>query len=350
MHILHINLATGFRGGERQTALLIDGLASTYPKLQQSLIIRSDSLLADILLESTRVNIIKIKQPYVAYIFGIKKQYDLVHAHDAKACHFAYLLSLRAHIPYVITRRMDRAPKVNWFTQKVYQHASHVVSLSSAIDKIINVYQSKLTTSIIPSMAANLTTNALTATKIRESYPNKTLIGQVGALVERHKGQQYTIEAARHLETTHPHLHFLLIGDGQDEAMLKQKAQGLTNIEFVGFKSNIGDYLRALDIFLFPSLQEGLGSTLLDAMEASLPIVASEVGGIPDLIKHEKNGLLVPPQDALAIANAILLIAENKPLAKSLGEQGNIDVVNYTPAVISQRYMEVYESICSGEP
>jgi glycosyltransferase involved in cell wall biosynthesis len=199
-------------------------------------------------------------------------------------------------------------------------------------------------------MAANLTTNALTATKIRESYPNKTLIGQVGALVERHKGQQYTIEAARHLETTHPHLHFLLIGDGQDEALLKQKAQGLTNIEFIGFKSNIGDYLRALDIFLFPSLQEGLGSTLLDAMEAGLPIVAAEVGGIPDIIKHKINGLLIPPQDALAIANAILVLVKNVAFAKNLGEQGNTEVINYSPAVISQRYMDVYKTICNGEP
>jgi glycosyltransferase involved in cell wall biosynthesis len=350
MHILHINLATGFRGGERQTALLIGGLANAHPKLQQSLIIRSDSLLADVLTTSARVNVIKVKRPYVAYIFGLKKEFDIVHAHDAKACHFAYLLSLRRHIPYIITRRMDRAPKANWFTQKVYRHAAHIVSLSSAIDKIINAYQSNLTTSIIPSMAANLPTELLAINKIRGSHPNKTLIGQVGALVERHKGQQYTIEAARHLETTHPHLHFLLIGDGQDEALLKQKAQGLTNIEFIGFKSNIGDYLRALDIFLFPSLQEGLGSTLLDAMEAGLPIVAAEVGGIPDIIKHKINGLLIPPQDALAIANAILVLVKNVAFAKNLGEQGNTEVINYSPAVISQRYMDVYKTICNGEP
>jgi glycosyltransferase involved in cell wall biosynthesis len=350
MHILHINLARGFRGGERQTALLIEGLEKTYPSLQQSLIIRSDSPLPEVLAKKTSVNIIKIKQPYIAYIFGIKKEFDIVHAHDAKACHLAYLLSLRTFAPYMITRRMDRAPRANWFTHKVYQHAFHVVSLSSAIDKIIRAYQSGLTCSVIPSMAANLPTEPLTITNIRKSYPNKILIGQVGALVERHKGQQYTIEAARRLEATHPHLHFLLIGDGADESTLKQKARGLTNIEFVGFKSNIGDYLRALDIFLFPSLQEGLGSTLLDAMEASLPIVAAEVGGIPDLIRHKENGLLVPPQDALAIANAILELVGNRPLARNLGEQGNVEVALYSPAIISQRYMEVYKTICDGEP
>jgi glycosyltransferase involved in cell wall biosynthesis len=350
MHILHINLAAGFRGGERQTALLIDGLASAYPELQQSLIIRSDSPLPTALTKSTRVNIIRVKQPYIVYIFSIKKKFDIIHAHEAKACHFAYLLSMWTNTPYIITRRMDRAPKTNWFTQKVYQHASQVVSLSSAINNIIHHYQSKLNTCIIPSMAANLPSNALSIVKIRESYPQKTLIGHVGALVERHKGQQYIIATARHLKTTHPHLHFLLVGEGQDEATLKQQANGLTNIEFIGFKPNIGDYLRALDIFIFPSLQEGLGSTLLDAMEASLPIIASKVGGIPDIIKHEKNGILIPPRDSLAIANAILLLLSNSTLTKTLGNQGKTEVVKYSPAVISQRYMEVYKIICNSKP
>jgi glycosyltransferase involved in cell wall biosynthesis len=349
MHILHINLATGFRGGERQTALLIDGLANAYPELEQSLIIRSDSPLPDALTKSTRVNIIRVKQPYVAYIFSLKKEFNIIHAHEAKACHFAYLLSMRSNTPYIITRRMDRAPKTNWFTQKVYQQASHVVSLSSAINQIINNYHSKLNTSIIPSMAASLPFNALSIAKIRESYPKKTLVGHVGALVERHKGQQYIIEAARHLQATQPHLHFLLIGEGQDEAILKQQAKGLTNIEFIGFKLNVGDYLRALDIFIFPSLQEGLGSTLLDAMEANLPIIASKVGGIPDIIKHEKNGILIPSRDSLAIANAILLLLSNNTLAKTLGNQGKIEVVKYSPAVISQRYMEAYKIIYNSE-
>ena len=348
MHILHINLAKGFRGGERQTALLIDGIANAYPSIKQSLVIRSDSPLPNALKNSTRINIIRVKRPSIAYIFGLKKEFDVIHAHEAKACHFAYLLSMWANTPFIITRRMDRAPKNDWFTHKVYQHASHIVSLSSAIDKIINAYQSELNTSIIPSMAAALQTNTSSIAKIRETYPKKILIGHVGALVERHKGQQYIIEAARHLETMHPHLHFLLIGEGQDELTLKQKAQGLSNIEFVGFKSNVGDYLSALDVFVFPSLQEGLGSTLLDAMEASLPIIASEAGGIPDIIKHKKNGLLIPPRDSLAIVEALLLLLENKSLAKELGEQGKTETKLYSPAVISQRYMEIYKTICGS--
>jgi glycosyltransferase involved in cell wall biosynthesis len=345
MHILHINLATGFRGGERQTALLIDGLANAYPKLQQSLIVKCGSPLPAALTSINRVNIIRVKQPTIAYIFGLKKEFDIVHAHEAKACHFAYLLSVWTNTPYIITRRMDRAPKTNWFTQKVYQHASHIVSLSSAIDKIINNYLSGLNTSIIPSMAANLPTNALSITKIRESHPQKTLIGHVGALVERHKGQQYIIEAAHHLETTHPHLHFLLIGEGQDEATLKQQAKGLTNLEFVGFKPNVGDYLRALDIFIFPSLQEGLGSTLLDAMDAQLPIIASNAGGIPDLIKHEVNGLLIEPQNTQAIIDNLLRLTQDLELAGKLAKAGKKKSTEYTPDIISKRYMNIYQSI-----
>ena len=350
MHILHINLAKGFRGGERQTALLIDGLATHYPLLQQSLIVRHDSPIPSILENIANINIFRIRRPYIKCIFNLNTNIDIVHAHEAKACHLAYLIFTVTKIPYVITKRIVKPPKSNWFTQKIYKNTSHVISLSTAINTVINDYNANVNTQVIPDISANLPTDDKRIATIRSRYPEKTLIGHVGALVIKDKGQQYIIEAARHLEATHPHLHFLLIGDGQDEALLKQKALGLTNIEFVGFKSNIGDYLSALDIFLFPSLQEGLGSTLLDAMEASLPIVASEVGGIPDIIKHEKNGLLIPPRDALAIANAILVLVKNAPFAKNLGEQGNIEVLNYSPAAISQRYMEVYKTICNNKP
>jgi glycosyltransferase involved in cell wall biosynthesis len=84
-------------------------------------------------------------------------------------------------------------------------------------------------------------------------------------------------------------------------------------------------------------------------MEASLPIIASAAGGIPDIIKHEKNGLLIPPQDSLAIANAVVLLVENKSLAETLGKQGKAETTQYSPCVISQRYMEIYKTICDSK-
>ena len=102
---------------------------------------------------------------------------------------------------------------------------------------------------------------------------------------------------------TIPEAIFLMLGDGADKEMLQQASQDVKNIKWLGFKSNLGDYLSILDLFAFPSRNEGLGSTLLDVMDYNVPIIASAVDGIPDIVHHEKTGLLVPPNDASALRN-----------------------------------------------
>ncbi len=351
MHILHINLAKGFRGGERQTGLLIDGLAKQYPTLKQSLLVRKGSSLPDVLEYKSNVNIIEIGKPFLGYVLKTKakKSYSLIHAHDAKACHLAYFLNKVSHIPYIITRRMDRAPKDNWFTRKVYQQCKNIVCISWAIQIIIKKYTSNSSISVIPDMKAKLDFNEGSIQKIRKSLPKKIIVGHVGALVSKHKGQEYIVEAAKTLQQTHPSIHFLLLGEGKDEAALKQQAEALNNISFIGFKENVGDYLRAFDIFLFPSLEEGLGSTLLDAMEAQLPIIATNVGGIPDVIQHKKNGILINPKSANDIAGSILSLVEDKVLAKSLAKQGLSDSEQYSPLVISRYYMDTYKELTTTD-
>jgi glycosyltransferase involved in cell wall biosynthesis len=347
MHILHINLASGFRGGERQTSLLINGLSKEFPELEQTLMIRNDSPLPDYISDNS-VEIISYQWPIIGCLFSSFKKIDLVHAHEAKACHIALLFFKIKQIPYLITRRIDRSPKKNWFTQSIYKHVSKVACLSSAIEKIMHSYNQKLKTEIIPSMAASLEYSEIAINEIKNQYSDQgktILIGNVGALVKKDKGQHLIIEAAKLIEHRYPEVQFLLVGDGYDRNELQEQAVGLSNIDFVGFKSNIGDYLRAFDIFLFPSLQEGLGSTILDAMQAELPIIASDVGGIPDLIKNNDTGLLIEAESAQAIVDAIEKLINDKPLANHLAQNGNQKVKNYSPDAISKRYMESYKHI-----
>jgi glycosyltransferase involved in cell wall biosynthesis len=347
MHILHINLAKGFRGGERQTSLLINGLSKQFPELQQTLMIRSGSPLPNFI-TNDGVKILSFRWPLIGCLFTSFKNIHLVHAHEAKACHIALLIFKIKKIPYLITRRMDRSPKINLFTKTIYKNVAQVACLSSAIEKIMQCYNRKSKTEIIPSMAASLEYKDETINEIKRHYnqQGKTiLIGNVGALVKKHKGQHLIIEAARIIEHRHPQVHFLLVGDGYDKDELQEQALGLSNIDFVGFKSNVGDYLRAFDIFLFPSLQEGLGSTILDAMEAQLPIIATDAGGIPDLIKNNDTGILIEPESSQAIVDAIEKLINDKKLANQLAQNGNQKVKNYSPDAISKRYMESYRHI-----
>jgi glycosyltransferase involved in cell wall biosynthesis len=105
------------------------------------------------------------------------------------------------------------------------------------------------------------------------------------------------IEVARVAADRHPDWYFLLCGDGKDKEWFRDEIGTLPNIELVGWVENVGDYLAAFDLFVHPSLHEALGSTLLDAMHFGLPVVATNVGGIPELVEDGVNGRLVEPEN-----------------------------------------------------
>jgi glycosyltransferase involved in cell wall biosynthesis len=222
-----------------------------------------------------------------------------------------------------------------------------VVALSGAIRDLLVKYDSRLKPVIIPSMVSSLPVNMSFRNEIRRRYAGKFLVGHAGALVNRHKGQQYLLEAASILENVYPNIHFFFLGQGEDESWLKGLADGLSNVTFTGFIENLGDYLAAFDLFVFPSLQEGLGSVLLDAMQFKLPIVASDVDGIPDIIEHEKTGLLVPPRDGKALSRAIenLYLSGDKRLM--LSENAYAATVKYHPREIAALYLSAYKQILS---
>ncbi|MGI9249080.1 MAG: glycosyltransferase, partial [Woeseiaceae bacterium] len=119
----------------------------------------------------------------------------------------------------------------------------------------------------------------------------------------------------------------------------------LSNVEFLGFQSDVGTYLRLFDLFVFPSLEEGLGSTLLDAMQAGCPIVASDVGGIPEVVSHEQQGLLVPPGDAAALRSAIDRLRGSPELAQRYANAGKEQAKSFLPERLAIDNLELYQSL-----
>lgn len=341
MHIIHVNLAGGFRGGERQTELLIQALAKQ--GIQQTLVCRKGSPMPQHLAECPQLSI-----RYAAHIFsGLLHRHtgDLVHAHDGRGAHWAYWASRRNGLPYIITRRVTNPLKNNHFTRTVYLSADRVVCLSKAIAASVNSYLPQCVTSIIPSMCASLPQDPKRIEEIRARWPKRFLVGHVGALVDRHKGQRLIIEAARALLKTYPNIQFILVGEGEDRKILEREAACLPNLSLVGFQSDIGNWLGALDLFVFPSRVEGLGSSIIDAMEFGLPIVASDAGGIPDLIRHESNGLLFKKNDVSDFLEKINIIYCDFNKKNTYRLQAKKESDKYHPLEISQQYVRYYNTI-----
>ena len=117
------------------------------------------------------------------------------------------------------------------------------------------------------------------------------------------------------------------------------------NISFTGWVENVGDYLAAFDMFVLPSLREGFGSILVDAMQFGLPIVASSVGGIPDIIEHGKNGFLVTPGDECELADAIVHLYTDAGMRDAMSTAALRRAKDYRPEKMIECYWNLYREI-----
>jgi glycosyltransferase involved in cell wall biosynthesis len=147
------------------------------------------------------------------------------------------------------------------------------------------------------------------------------IVGSVGWLTDI-KGHQFLIEAVSKLKNDFPSLHLVIVGSGDRYDGLLQQAElaGLGDaVHFLGHRDDVESCLAGMDLFVLPSLNEGMGRALVEAMAAGLPVIASRVGGIPTVISHEHTGLLVPPGNAGALADAIRRLLDRPDWAKQLG-------------------------------
>ncbi|WP_376921573.1 glycosyltransferase family 4 protein [Aidingimonas halophila] len=341
LHIRHVNLARQFRGGERQTVLLINALAK-HSGITQSLVCRRDSPMRAELVERSDITLIDADHQFAGHFQGAHA--DLVHAHEAKAIHWAFLHSLLRHTPYLLTRRVPQPVKQTGFNRLTYGRARHGVAISSVIEQHLEE-RGWCNISRIPSALSHMPRQASHVARLRDRFAGKRVIGHIGALVDRHKGQRLLIEAARQLRREFPDAIFLFLGQGDDKVVLQRESADLDNIVWEGFRSNIGDYLAIMDLFVFPSRNEGLGSILLDAMDYEVPVIASNVDGIPDIVTHDDTGILIPPNDGNALTEAIRSLLNAPDRAADLAESAHQRLSLFTPEAMGNAYLALYERL-----
>ena len=153
---------------------------------------------------------------------------------------------------------------------------------------------------------------------LEEAWP---IVGCIGRLCEQ-KAQQYLVESIAFLRERYPQIRLLLVGEGGLKPLLEQRIQELglsSQVFLLGERDNIADLLNVCDIYAMSSLWEGVGRALTEAMYWRLPVVATPVNGVTELISHEETGLLIPPRDPKALAAAIDRLASDSELAQRLG-------------------------------
>jgi len=155
---------------------------------------------------------------------------------------------------------------------------------------------------------------------------DEPVIGIVGRLSDI-KGHSFLIEAMKRVVEKIPRARLVIVGEGKMQKKLVALCRRLgieKNILFIPSVREIGDILSIMDVFAMPSLKEGLGLALMEAMACGLAVIGSDVGGIKDLVRNGVNGMLVEPADSCGLACAILELLEDKGKRKSLGQQAQI--------------------------
>jgi glycosyltransferase involved in cell wall biosynthesis len=180
-----------------------------------------------------------------------------------------------------------------------------------------------------------------------------TVIGTVGRLVEE-KGIEYALAAMPGIIDGKPDTALLIVGEGvgpdcQYSRRLKAMASDLgisRHVRFAGFRSDVGECFGAMDIVLMPSLREGFGRTVAEAMAMGKPVIASRVGGIPEIIDDGTTGILVPPEDSMSIAAAVRALTEDPERALRMGKAGRLSVLRRFDVKILARTVEgIYSDI-----
>ena len=246
------------------------------------------------------------------YLFSLRKEKflkqfkecDLIHSHCRKAVLIAYHLFKKFKIPYVVTYHKPIPPndKLHYkFLQphikKAYQTSSKLITVSNFQQNFLKKWNSKLdnmeTIYNTPSFYKN-EINKGESNFFRTPFNHTIILGMVGKLKDI-KNFEVVVEVALRYIKKSPDIQFVLIGEGETDAILREKTAKLFNVKMHGFVINIEEHIEYFDAFILPSTNEALGSTIVDMFELGKPVIASNVGGIPELIDDEVNGYLFDP-------------------------------------------------------
>lgn len=254
--------------------------------------------------------------------------YDVIHAYQAsQAAGGGWLLKwIYPRIPLVITVQEGKVLSrqswlIKFFRHLVFKKADRVTAISNYLAEYVKTQNYKIPISIIPN-GVNLEQFPVSSFQFTVKDKKENTIITVSRLVEKN-GIKDLIEAMAIVVKEIPYAKLKIIGSGPLEKDLKFQVKSLNlenNVEFFGEISNksLPEYLYSADVFVRPSLSEGLGTAFLEAMAAGLPVIGTPVGGIPDFLKNGETGLFCKVNDPEDLADKIVKILNDGPLRERI--------------------------------
>ncbi len=357
MNILHIDEQRGWRGGEQQVSYLIQGLVAQGHRCY--IAARPDTLIVERMSAIQGLQIVPLPLRGEFDLRSARKlaklirdeDIDIVHGHTGHAHSIACLArSLAGTGKVVASRRVDFIPKNHFFNRLKYAMPDHYITVSHAIKTILlqfGIPEEKVTA--VHSCIDPKRFQVPPVSREDLGVPKDALlIGNVAALVG-HKDHQTLLDAMPEVLREIPNAYLAIAGEGDLRPDIEMQIERLNlskHVSLLGYRNDIPGLLASLDLFVLSSKEEGLGTSVLDAMISRVPVVATCAGGIPEMVSHEDTGLLSPVQDPHRLAQALIRLSKDTKLAKELAENAHALVTtNFVVDQMVAGTLRVYQSL-----
>lgn len=368
MRVLNLISTIGFFGAEKAMIELSKQLKLSEYEPYLGLVSNSQNSYKDIV-KAAKENSLKVEvfpcnsKLDLKTILRIKRYInnigiDMVHSHGYKSNFYALLATTNMKIGRITTCH-------NWIANNVkmrfYEYLDK--TLLNRFDRVVavsDVLRDDILKSRITKEKVLVINNGVDVEKFRAAgytpqfkkslglKEDDWVIGTIGRL-STEKGHIYLLKAFVNIILKFPNVKLLIVGDGELKKSLELGVKSLrleNNVIFAGIRNDIPEIFSIMNIFILPSLIEGMPMVLLEAMAAQKPIIATKVGAVPKLIEHNKTGLLIEPKDTEGICASVGLLLIDKEKANSLSLNAFERAKNeFSSSIMAKKYLEVYEEV-----
>lgn len=290
--------------------------------------------------------------------YAKNRRIDVIHSHGYKSNLYSFFATLNLPVALVATCHnwVGDAPKMKFYAaldRFFLKQFSHVAAVSLEV-------KNKIVLSKIPEANVNLVLNGVDVERFADcnlssqakeklGIPgNQIVIGTVGR-ISSEKGHIHLCNAFKSLHRQFPETSLLIVGDGDLREELQIKFRD-PSIIFTGLRNDIPKLYQCMDIFALPSLTEGLPMVLLEAMSSRLPVVATKVGYVPQVILENQTGLLVEPGDEEGLRRDLSQLVEDRKKRKRFGQLAEKRVKeNFSAAEMARQYFKIYRNSMKGK-
>ncbi|MCB9262316.1 MAG: glycosyltransferase family 4 protein [Flavobacteriales bacterium] len=361
LNILHLSSPLSWRGGEQQLFYLFNGLK--IKGIRQLVFCPENSILATKLADTDKILFEKksgfdLNAAKMLKNMCAKNGVNLIHAHDSHSHTTAVLAALLfGNKPdIVLSRRVDFEIGKSWFSHYKYnfKKIKAIVCVSEAIRQIVLPKIKR--TEMVKTVHSGVDSSKFFGVKKKNlkqelGIPTETkMVANVAALAD-HKDYPTFLRTAKNVLSKKQDVVFLIIGSGELEEELKEQAHNLkiaNKVLFLGFRDDLPQLYPNFDLILFTSKTEGLGTSVLDAFANKIPVVATNAGGIPEMIINNETGLLAQIGDDLELSKLVIELLDNREKSMKLAENANQKLAEFSVENMVNKTYEIYQQIAAN--